>query len=121
MRGIGCGLLIALSLATAAEGSVITDSLTRDRLIGAWADGGDCSRGGLTFKDDGTFTVTGEYADTDFAGTFDVVDGRLVGEAGPRVMPLLPVFFTRDGELVLGPDLFERCKVPPPAPTPSRP
>jgi hypothetical protein len=120
MRGIACGLMIAaLSLATAAQASVITDSLIRDRLIGAWADGGDCSRGGLTFKDDGTFTVTGEYADADFAGTFDVVDGRLVGEAGARVMPLLPVFFTRDGELVLGPDLFERCKASPP--TPSRP
>jgi hypothetical protein len=127
MRWLGCAAAAAaatLGLASAGQASVITDSLTRDRLVGAWADRGDCSNGGLTFKDDGTFTVTGDYADMDFTGTFDVRDGRLVGTAGNRVMPVLPVFFTRDGELVLGPDLFERCTVPPPpppAPTPLRP
>jgi hypothetical protein len=113
--------VVAASLAGPALASAITDSLLSDRLVGAWAEGGDCSRGGLSFKDDGTFTVTGDYADTDIAGTFDVKDGRLVGKAGDRIMPLLPILFSDDGWLLLGPDMFERCKAPPPAPSPSRP
>jgi hypothetical protein len=100
--------------------SPITDSLLRDRLIGAWADGGDCSNGGLTFKDDGTFTITGDYAAEDLAGTFDVMDGRLAGKAGDRSMPVFPIQFSDDGWLFLGPEIFERCKSPPPA-SPSRP
>jgi hypothetical protein len=37
-------------------------------------------------------------------------------------MPLTPILFTDDGWLNLGPEQFERCKTPPPAPvTPARP
>src|ERR1700704_1146528 len=105
MRAAGLAILIVASFtATLAEASIITDSLTRERIIGDWAEGGDCSRGGLSFKDDGTFTVTGDYADVDFTGTFDVQDGRLAGKAGERIMPVIPIMFTDDGWLMLGPD-----------------
>jgi hypothetical protein len=109
-------------LPAVALASPITDSILRDRLVGSWAAAGDCSRGGIIFREDGTFSVTGDYADSDFTGTFDVVDGRLAGVAGARTMPVLRVLFDRDGALILGPDLFERCAAPPPgAATPSRP
>ena len=114
--------IVAVGWPPSSHASVITDSLTRDRLVGSWAEDGDCSQGGLTFNANGTFSVTGDYADADFTGTFDVKDGRLAGEAGAREMPLLPVFFDSNGALILGPDLFERCKTPAPAPViPSRP
>jgi hypothetical protein len=123
MRATGLAILLAASLsATLADASVITDSLLRDRLLGDWAARGDCSRGALSFKDDGTFSVTGDYTDVDFTGTFDVKDARLAGKTGDRTMPVIPLMFTDDGWLMLGPDQFMRCKAPPPAPaTPARP
>ncbi len=124
MRAAVVGIILAASLsATLAQASVITDSLLQDRLIGAWADGGDCSRGGLAFNADGTFAVTGDYTDVDISGTFSVKDGRIAGYTGQRMMPPLPVLFNDDGFLILGPDQFERCKTPTPAQkvTPARP
>ena len=110
MRLRSAFLLLALTGASApAAASVITDSLVRDRLIGSWADMGDCRDGALTFNADGTFSLTGPNPSGDLSGTFDVKDGKVFGQAGERAMPVFPVFFD-DETLVLGPDRLNRCK-----------
>jgi hypothetical protein len=114
-RRLGVLIVAAVAIPAWAHASVITDSLLRDRLVGSWAERGDCSRGGLTFREDGTFTVTGDYADADFSGTFDVKDGRLAGEAGDRIMPVLQVVFDDNGSLWLGRDLLTAARHRPPA------
>jgi hypothetical protein len=105
-------LLIAGVAAPAAHASAITDSLLRDRLIGSWADAGDCKKNGaLTFNADGTFSLTGP--DTpDEKGTFDVKDGKLAGKSDRRDMPTIDILFD-DKTLVLGPDRLDRCPAPP--------
>ena len=106
---IAAAALAAAAASAPAHASAITDSLVRDRLIGAWADMGDCREGALTFNADGTFTLTGPHPGGDLTGTFDIKDGKLAGQAGERVMPVFPVFFD-DQTLVLGPDRLDRCK-----------
>jgi hypothetical protein len=110
MRLTGAAILLAATLPLApAQASAITDSLLRDRLIGSWADMGDCHNGSLTFNADGSFTLTGPNPSGDLKGTFEVTDGKLAGQAGERVMPVFQVLFD-DQTLVLGPDRLDRCK-----------
>jgi hypothetical protein len=109
MRAIGVALVAAV-LAAPAHASAITDSLLRDKLVGAWAGMGDCRKGALTFNADGTFALTGvDDPAKDLHGMFDVADGRLLGQAGVLTMPVLSIIFTADGSLILGPDLLQRC------------
>jgi hypothetical protein len=112
MRLTGVAILLAATFPLpSAQASPITDSLLHDRLIGSWADMGDCRGGALTFNADGTFTLTGPNPSGDLKGTFDVVDGKLAGQAGERVMPIFQVLFD-DQTLLLGPDRLDRCKPP---------
>ena len=125
MRIAGWAIVAAASLvAGLAYASAITDSLLRDRLLGGWADDGNCAEWALIFRDDGSFALT-DVADpaSNMAGTFEVKDGKLAGQAGARVMPVLPIVFNEEGWLILGPDMLQRCKGPlPTAPAnPARP
>jgi hypothetical protein len=110
MRAFGLAIVAAAGFAATAHASAITDSILLDKLIGAWSGQADCKLGALTFNADGTFSLTA-VADpaNDLHGSFDVKDGSLVGDAGGRAMPVLPLIFNDDGSLILGPDLLMRC------------
>lgn len=109
-RALGLGALVAAGLVATAHASAITDSLLRDRLIGAWTGRADCGTGALTFNADGTFSLTVvDDPAGDLHGTYDITDGKLGGRAGDRAMPMLPLTFNDDGTLILGADLLMRC------------
>ena len=110
-RPAGLALLVAGVSMPSAHASVITDSLLRDRLVGSWADAGDCKKNGaLTFNADGTFSLTSPDTAGE-KGTFDVKDGKLAGKSERRDMPTIDVLFD-DKTLVLGPDRLDRCATP---------
>jgi hypothetical protein len=88
-------LALALLIAAPTLAHAATDDELKKMLIGQWGETAACTDSVLVFKDDGSFTMDSdsEDPDSDMAGTYQIKDGVLTGNAEDRDMPAVTLRF----------------------------
>jgi uncharacterized protein (TIGR03066 family) len=126
-------LALALLIAAPALAHAATDDDLKKQLIGRWGETAACTDSVLTFKEDGSFTMQSgdDDPDSDMAGTYQIKNGVMTGQAEDRDMPAVTlrfegtdkVFLESDGKTT---DTLIRCSEDAPqdgsgAPAPAEP